>query len=172
MIGGNSLRGVPERSRAQEKRPDEEKRAAPSALSAKAFRDAVRAYKAESQDHTQAFKREAQLKREQEIRALLDQRVSGDQWSKILDQAKFAARSGEQEFLMLRFPSDLCSDGGRKIDVAEQGWEGTLRGEAADLYSRWRMELKPQGFGLSARIVSYEEGIIGDIALYLTWEGD
>jgi len=25
---------------------------------------------------------------------------------------------------------------------------------------------------LSARIVSYEEGIIGDIALYLTWEGD
>ena len=124
------------------------------------------------QDHTQAFKREAQLKREQEIRALLDQRVSGDQWSKILDQAKFAARSGEQEFLMLRFPSDLCSDGGRKIDVAEQGWEGTLRGEAADLYSRWRMELKPQGFGLSARIVSYEEGIIGDIALYLTWEGD
>jgi hypothetical protein len=34
------------------------------------------------------------------------------------------------------------------------------------------MELKPQGFGLSARIVSYEEGIIGDIALYLTWEGD
>ena len=172
MIGGNSLRGVPERSRAQEKRPDEEKRAAPSALSAKAFRDAVRAYKAESQDHTQAFKREAQLKREQEIRALLDQRVSGDQWSKILDQAKFAARSGEHEFLMLRFPSDLCSDGGRKIDVAEQGWEGTLRGEAADLYSRWRMELKPQGFGLSAQIVSYEEGIIGDIALYLTWEGD
>ena len=55
MIGGNSLRGVPERSRAQEKRPDEEKRAAPSALSAKAFRDAVRAYKAESQDHTASF---------------------------------------------------------------------------------------------------------------------
>jgi CBS domain-containing protein len=172
MIGGTSLRGVAERSRAQDKSPQVETRAAPSALSAKEFRDAVRAYKAESQDHTQAFKREAQLKREQEIRALLDQRVSGDQWNKMLDQAKLAARSGEQEFLMLRFPSDLCSDGGRKIDVAEQGWEGTLRGEAADLYSRWRMELKPQGFGLSARIVSYEEGIIGDIALYLTWEGD
>jgi CBS domain-containing protein len=172
MIGGKSLRGVPERQATPAKMPDEEKGAAPSALSAKAFRDVVRAYKAESQDHTQAFKREAQLKREQEIRALLDQRVSDDQWSKMLDQAKLAARSGDQEFLMLRFPSDLCSDGGRKIDVAEEGWEGTLRGEAADLYSRWRMELKPQGFGLSARIVSYEDGIIGDIALYLTWEGD
>ena len=44
------------------------------------------------------------------------------------------------------------SDGGRKIDVAEEGWEGTLRGEAAELYGRWRTELKPRGFGLSARL--------------------
>ena len=74
--------------------------------------------------------------------------------------------------MLLRFPSDLCSDGGRKIDVAEEGWEETLRGEAAELYSRWRTELKPQGFGLSARIVSYDDkGIIGDLALYLTWGG-
>ncbi len=29
--------------------------------------------------------------------------------------------------------------------------------------------MKPQGFGLSARIVSYDDGIIGDIGLYLTW---
>jgi hypothetical protein len=172
MIGGVSLRGIPEHRAAGDKPPDKETRAAPSAISAREFRDAVRAYKAETQDQKQAVKREAQLKREQETKALLDQHVSGDQWSKILDQAEVAARSGELEFLMLRFPSDLCSDGGRKIDVAEAGWEGTLRGEAADVYSRWRMELKPQGFGLSARIVSYEDGIIGDIALYLSWSGD
>jgi hypothetical protein len=98
--------------------------------------------------------------------------VSDAQWSEMLDKAKLAARSGEQEFMMLRFPSDLCSDGGRKIDVAEEGWEGTLRGETADLYSRWRTELKPRGFRLSARIVSYEDGIIGDIGLFLTWKGD
>ena len=123
MIGGKSLRSVPDRLATPAKMPDEEKRAAPSTLSAKEFRDAVRAYKAESQDHTQAFKREAQLKREQEIRALLDQRVSGDQWSKMLDQAKLAARSGEQAFLMLRFPSDLCSDGGRRSTLPRRaGW--------------------------------------------------
>jgi len=172
MIGGASLRGIPEHRAAGDKPPDKEARAAPSAISAKEFRDAVRAYKAETQDQREAFKREAQLKREQETKALLDQHVSGDQWSKMLDQAKVAARNGETELLMLRFPSDLCSDGGRKIDVAEEGWEGTLRGEAADVYNRWRMELKPQGFGLSARIVSYEDGIIGDIALYLSWSGD
>ena len=56
----------------------------------------------------------------------------------MLNRAKLAASSGEQEFIMLRFPSDLCNDGGRKIDVAEEGWEGTLRGAAAELYGRWQ----------------------------------
>jgi hypothetical protein len=172
LIGGMSLRGVPERPAALDEPPDEEKHAAPSGLSAEAFRDAVRAFKAESQDHKQTFKREAQLERERQIKALLDQHLSSDQWSKMLDQAKLAAGNGEQEFLMLRFPSDLCSDGGRKIDVAEDDWEATLRGEAAELYSRWHAELKPRGFGLSAQIVSYEDGIMGDIGLLLTWKGD
>jgi len=172
MIGGASLRGVPERPTQSAQAPEEAKDTEPSALSADAFRDAVRACKAESLDQRQAIKREAQLERQRQVKVLLDQHLSGDQWTKMLDQAKLAARSGEHEFMMLRFPSDLCSDGGRKIDVAEEGWEGTLRGEAAEVYSRWRTELQPRGFGLSARIVSYEDGIVGDIALYLTWTGD
>jgi uncharacterized membrane protein len=172
MIGGMTLRGVPERPAARDKPSEGEKRAAPSALSANAFREAVRAFRAESVDQKQAFKREAQLERQRQIKALLNQHVDGDRWSEMLDRAKLAARRGEQEFMLLRFPSDLCSDGGRKINVAEEGWEGTLRGEAAELYSRWRTELKPRRFGLSARIVSFEDGIIGDIALYLTWGSD
>jgi hypothetical protein len=172
MIGGASLRGGLERPTAPAESPQREKDAAPSALSAEAFRDAVRAYKAQSQDQRQGFKREAQLQRQRQIKALLNQHVSGAQWSQMLDQAKLAARRGEQEFIMLRFPSDLCSDGGRAVNVAEEGWEGTLRGEAAEFYSRWRTELKPQGFGLSARIVSYEDGIPGDIGLFLTWKSD
>jgi CBS domain-containing protein len=172
MIGGASLRGVPERPTQPAQAPEEVKDTEPSALSADAFRDAVRACKAESLDQRQAIKREAQLERQRQVKVLLDQHLSGDQWSKMLDRAKLAARSGEHEFMMLRFPSDLCSDGGRKIDVAEEGWEGTLRGEAAEVYSRWRTELQPRGFALSARIVSYDDGIVGDIALYLTWKGD
>ena len=176
MIGGASLRGGVDRhkelAQAANREADREKDMAPNDLSANAFRDAVRACKAESLDHRQAFKHEEQLERQRQVKALLEQHVSDAQWSGMLDKAKLAARNGEQEFMMLRFPSDLCSDGGRKIDVAEDGWEGTLRGEAADLYSRWRSELKPRGFGLSARIVSYEDGIMGDIGLYLTWRGD
>jgi CBS domain-containing protein len=172
MIGGASLRGGLKRPPEPTKAPDPEKDTAPSNLSADAFRDAVRACKAESLDHRQASKREAQLERQRQTKALLEQHVSDAQWSEMLERAKLAARNGEQEFMMLGFPSDLCSDGGRKIDVVEEGWEGTLRGEAAELYSRWRTELKLRGFGLSARIVSYEDGIIGDIGLFLTWKGD
>jgi hypothetical protein len=170
LIGGVSLRGVPERAAGA----TVEAAAAPeasraTALSAQAFRDSVHAFKAESFDRQQAARREAELDRRRQVKALLDHHVSAQLWRELLEHAELAARGGERELMLLRFPSDLCSDGGRKIDVAERGWEETLRGEAAEIYDRWRKELKPQGFGLSARIVSYEEGIIGDIGLYLTW---
>ena len=172
MIGGASLRGGLDRPREPAPAPQGEKPVAIDTLSAKAFRDAVRGRKADSVDQRQRTRREAQLERERQVRALLDQHVTDANWSEMLEKAKLAALNGEQETLLLRFPSDLCSDGGRKIDVAEEGWEGTLRGAAAELYGRWRTDLKPQGFGLSARIVSYEDGIVGDMALYLTWKGD
>jgi len=173
LIGGASLRGVLERQHPAAPQPHQEReRPAPPPLSASAFRDAVRAYKAETVDHQQAQARDAQLERRRQIKALLDHHVSHELWREMLEHAELAAKNGEQEVMMLRFPSDLCSDGGRKIDVVERGWEETLRGEAAELYSRWKTELKPKGFGLSARIVSYEDGgTIGDIGLYLTWGG-
>jgi CBS domain-containing protein len=166
LIGGASLRGAADRSSAP---AAENAPLAPRPRSAAAFRDAVRNYKTETVDLRESLNREAQLERRRQIKVLLDHHVSSELWRELLDHAELAAKSGETELMMLRFPSDLCSDGGRKIDVAEEGWEGTLRGEAAELYSRWRTELKPQGFGFSARIVSYEDGIIGDIGLYLTW---
>ena len=170
LIGGVSLRGVPERAAgAAAEAPAAPEAPRARAFSAQAFRDSVRAFKTESFDRMQAARREAELDRRRQIKALLDHHVSAQLWRELLEHAELAARGGERELMLLRFPSDLCSDGGRKIDVAERGWEETLRGEAAEIYDRWRKELKSQGFGLSARIVSYEEGIIGDIGLYLTW---
>ena len=172
MIGGASLRGGLARAPAQGAAPQGEKAVAIETLSAKAFHDVVRACQAELVDQKQKMMREAQLERERQAHELLDQHVTDANWSEMLDRAKLAALNGEEEFMMLRFPSDLCSDSGRMIDVAEEGWEATLRGAAAELYGRWRTDLKPKGFGLSARIVSYEEGIVGDIGLCLTWRGD
>ena len=57
----------------------------------------------------------------------------------------------------------------RKIDVAEIDWPSTLRGEAAEVYSRWERELRPGGFRLRAQIVEYLDGIPSNIALSLSW---
>ena len=143
----------------------------PKPFSANDFRARVSSFKAGTFDHKEREQKAAELERRRQVKALVDIHVNAHLWREMLDHAELAARGGETEFLLLQFPSDLCTDGGRKIDVAEEGWEETLRGEAADLYDRWRKELKPQGFGLSARIVSYVDGIIGDIGLFLTWGG-
>ncbi len=170
LIGGASLRGVLDRSGGGPSDGPTRQAPQPQMFSASAFRHNVHAFKEESFDRKQVARREAELDRRRQIKALLDHHVSAQLWRELLEHAELAARGGEQELMLLRFPSDLCTDGGRKIDVVEKGWEETLRGEAAEIYDRWRKELKPQGFGLAARIVSFdEEGAIGDIGLYLTW---
>jgi CBS domain-containing protein len=170
LIGGASLRGVLDRSGGGPSEGPTPQAPEPQTFSASAFRHNVRSFKEESFDRKQAARREAELDRRRQIKALLDHHVSAQLWRELLEHAELAARGGEQELMLLRFPSDLCTDGGRKIDVVEKGWEETLRGEAAEIYDRWRKELKPGGFGLAARIVSFdEEGAIGDIGLYLTW---
>jgi hypothetical protein len=84
-------------------------------------------------------------------------------------QAREAAEHGAKEFALLRFPSRLCSDGGRAINVAEADWPSTLRGEAAELYLRWTRDLKPHGFSFTARVLDFPGGQPGDIGVFLIW---
>ncbi len=177
-IGGSSLRGGLDRPQTahagpplQAASPQAAAPAPPKPLSANDFRARVSSFKAGTVDQKEREQKAAELERRRQVKALVDIHVNEHLWRDMMEHAKLAASSGETEYLLLQFPSDLCTDGGRKIDVAEEGWEETLRGEAADLYDRWRKELKPQGFGLSARIVSYVDGIIGDIGLFMTWGG-
>lgn len=166
LVGGASLLGAGAPSAAA---------AAPAAppdsppLSAEAFRDQVRAFEQEAVERAAAEKEALRLERRRQAELVLREHVSEPLWRKLIDHAEVAARHGEKEFLLDRFPCDLCSDGGRMIDVAEEGWEATLRGKPAELFARWRAELRPRGFGLSARIVSYVDGVLGDVGLYLTW---
>ena len=107
----------------------------------------VRAYEQEAIDRAAAEKQAARMERQREAKLILRQHVSDESWRKLLDHAEVAAKHGEKEFLLHRFPCDLCTDGGRMIDVAEPGWETTLRGKPAELLDRWRAELKPKGLG-------------------------
>lgn len=107
--------------------------------------------------------------RRQRAKELIDTHVSDPTWRTMLHGAREAAEHGQTEYLLLRFPNQLCSDGGRAINVEEKDWPSTLRGEAAEVYLRWERELKHRGFTLSARVLEFPGGKPGDIGLSLAW---
>ena len=138
-------------------------------ISAGSFRDLVIASDHAKFDEAAETKRVAGLKREKQIAAVLEQRMTNESWQELLDRAELAAKNGEKQLLLLRFPAGVCSDGGRAIANVEEGWEKTLRGEAAEIYTRWDRDLKPKGFGLDAPTLSFAHDTIGDVGLVLTW---
>jgi hypothetical protein len=116
-----------------------------------------------------AERRKASEQRDAQVKSLIDHHVGDDTWAAMLHMARDAARHGEAEVELLRFPASLCSDGGRAINVFEEDWPATLRGEAAEIYLRWHRELRPRGFHLAARVLDFPGGMPGDIGLFLIW---
>ena len=110
----------------------------------------------------------AELRR-RDVRRLIDTHISEKGWNGLVHNAREAAERGETEFLLLRFPSQLCSDGGRAINAPDPEWPRTLQGEAAEMYLRWERELRPRGFHLAARVIEFPDGVPGDIGLFLVW---
>jgi hypothetical protein len=107
--------------------------------------------------------------RRSRVAKLIDRHITDENWRLLIQQARKAAQSGEKEFMLLRFPSALCADGSRAINVGEAAWPASLRGEAAEVYLRWERDLKPGGFRLSARIIDFPDGLPGDVGLCLAW---
>lgn len=144
---------------------------APPGVSANSFRDLVVASEQSKIDEAAEAKRVIGLERDKQVQAVLEQRVTNESWAELIAHAEMAATHGEREMLLLRFPSGVCSDGGRAIANVEAEWEKTLRGEAAEIYKRWDHDLRPKGFGLSAPTLSFSHDKIGDFGLVLTWAG-
>lgn len=99
-----------------------------------------------------------------------------------------AFERGETELLLVSFPSDFCTDSGRaiintgappivqptkeekaKLKDAEPEWLKTLPHGAQPIYEYWKSELRPAGFGFSARILDFPDGKPGNIGLFFTW---
>jgi len=80
-----------------------------------------------------------------------------------------AADRGQTEVQIYRFPNDLCSDRGRRINNSEPDWPESLEGRAKLAYEFWSEQLKQLGFGLKAEVVDYPGGMPGDIGFSLTW---
>jgi hypothetical protein len=103
------------------------------------------------------------------VAQLIDHHITEESWRGLIHQARLAAERGEKEFMLFRFPSQLCSDGGRAVNARAPHWPSTLRGEAAEIYLCWERDLKPHGFRLSASVLDFPGGMPGDLALFLTW---
>lgn len=100
-----------------------------------------------------------------------------------LARIKRAFDRGEHELMITAFPSTFCSDDGRAIvnaanptinkskpaPDAHPEWVNTMPAGVALVYDYWRKNLRPGGFGFSARIINYPDGKPGDVGLFLTW---
>jgi CBS domain-containing protein len=133
------------------------------------FRGLVADHEHSKLEHQQEHRRAAAEQRKHRVAELIDLHISDDNWRSLFHQARQSAERGEKEFMLLRFPGQLCSDGGRAINISEAGWPETLRGEARELYLRWERDLKAQGFPLGARFLDFPGGMPGDVGLFLTW---
>jgi hypothetical protein len=88
----------------------------------------------------------------------------------IMQLVNHAAERGQTEIQVYRFPNELCTDRGRRINNSEPHWEETLEGRPKLGYEFWRDHLRPLGFGLKAEILDYPGGMPGDIGFFLTWK--
>jgi hypothetical protein len=108
----------------------------------------------------------------EEVRALIEHHVVDPAWRERLHVAREAALRGERDVLLLRFSSARCMDGGRAINVGDANWPETLTDDAADLYQAAHNELEGDGFRLTARILDYPHGSLGNAGLFLSWPAD
>jgi CBS domain-containing protein len=136
---------------------------------AQQFRGIVLDFQRHEGQQREKERRLAAKQRRDTVTKLIEDHISDEAWRSLLHEARQAAERGEGEFLLLRFPSELCSDGGRTINQNEPGWPSTLRGEAAEVYLRWERELKPHGFHLAAEVLEFPGGKPGDAGLFLVW---
>jgi CBS domain-containing protein len=136
---------------------------------ASGFRRLVSNFENEKVEERKSARQAAAEQRRARVAELIDHHIKDEDWRALVHQARKAAENGEKNFMLLRFPSALCADGGRSINVGEVDWPSSLRGEAAEIYLRWKNDLRPRGFHLSANILDFPNGLPGDVGLFLIW---
>jgi hypothetical protein len=117
----------------------------------------------------------AKLAEEAEKEALLDKmrRPSGMSDDDIIEKASIivnrAVENGLTSVQVYRFPHTLCTDNGRAINQAEEGWESTLTGAPKEIYDFWQRQLKARGYHIRYEIIDYPGGMPGDVGIILSW---
>ena len=111
----------------------------------------------------------AQAQAEQIKQLMVPIEVTKERVEQFMQRVRKAAENGEHQILILRFPSDMCSDRGRAINNVLLGWEDTLVGVPKQVLQVWQDNLRSLGFVLSAEVLDYPHGMPGDIGLFCRW---
>ena len=112
---------------------------------------------------------------EAEKQALLDRLThpSGLSDEEVMEKAAIivnrAVENGMTSVQVFRFPNSVCTDSGRAINQAEEGWESTLTGIPREIYEFWQRQLKPRGYHIRYEIIDYPGGMPGDVGIFLSW---
>jgi hypothetical protein len=107
-----------------------------------------------------------------------------------MDRIRRAFERGETELMISAFPSVFCTDDGRAIINAgappinkptkeelntradEPVWLATMPAGVRKVFDFWKAELKDSGFKLGVRIISFPDGKLGDVGLFISWPKD
>lgn len=106
------------------------------------------------------------------VESFLKEELSEEERATIRRLVLNAAAAGAFESLVYSFPSSLCTDNGRAINNNEPDWPATLQGKAKQFYDRFKAEAHPLGYKLKAMIISFPDGMPGDVGFFLNWAPD
>lgn len=131
------------------------------------------AAKAAAQARRRAEEEAAREAHQAELKAfaekLMTYEITEEDKQRALTKIRRAFENGEKEAMLIRFPSDLCEDQGRRINNRLEGWQETLPGVLKHVHEWWEKELAPGGFTFGARVLDYPDGMPGDIGLFIGW---
>lgn len=116
-----------------------------------------------------AKKRQSDQANEDMKKAFQSRDVAPQAAERINAAVRAAASRGVREVLVLRFPASFTNDGGRSINNAEPDWPSSLEGFGKRAFQYFEKELRPLGFKVRAEIVSFPDGVPGDVGMYLAW---
>lgn len=120
-------------------------------------------------DEERKLKKKKEQKQLELRDAFMERDIHPEVFDRINNAVSVAAKQGKHQIQVITFPSSYCSDGGRRINIADPEWPQTLEGFAKRAFEFFDKELRPLGYKLHAEIISFPGGMPGDVALFLKW---
>jgi hypothetical protein len=119
----------------------------------------------------EALRQEQAAKEEQDRlrKHFLEDDVPEDAMTQVAKLVRRAVEAGENRVLVVHFPAAWLPDRGRRINNRDETWPEHLDGFAKRAYAYFERELKPRGFKLRAEIISWPDGVPGEVGFFLQW---